>query len=152
MTLASRIVSRADVGTLCRLSVKDDQGGRVAPNAITIAQAAYEPGAHVWGLWVDETPVGLMGIIDQAQADLEDGDEPRCAFLWRLMIDGAHQGQGHGAAALRIAEARARSWTKPYLVTSAVDMPDGAAPFYERHGFRRTGRMLDDEIELIRDL
>lgn len=152
MTLSSRLVSRADVTALCRLSVKDDQDGRVAPNAVTIAQSAYEPGGHVWGLWDDETPVGLLAITDQAEADLDDGDEPRCAFLWRLMVDGAHQGRGHGAAALRIAAARARAWGKPFLITSAVDVPGGAVAFYERHGFRRTGRLLDDEVELVRDL
>ena len=152
MTLSSRLVSRADVTALCRLDVRGDQGGRVAPNAVTIAQAAYEPGAHVWGLWDGDAPVGLMALIDQAEADLDDGDDPRCAFLWRLMVDAAHQGRGHGAAALRIAEARSRAWGKPRLVTSAVDLPEGAAAFYERHGFRRTGRVLDDEVELTRGL
>ena len=152
MPLSSRLVCRADVGALCDLGVRADQGGRVAPNARTIAQAAYEPGAHVWGLWEEDTPVGLLALIDQAEADLDDGDEPRCAFLWRLMVDGAHQGRGFGAAALRIAAARARAWGKPRLVTSAVDVPGGAAAFYERHGFGRTGRVIDDEVELVRDL
>ena len=152
MTLSSRLVARADVRALCRLDVREDQGGRVAPNAVTIAQAAYEPGARVWGLWVDEAPVGLLAMTDQAEGDMDDGDAPDCAFLWRLMIDGAHQGRGLGAAALRIADARARAWGKGHVVTSCVDLPGGAAPFYERHGYRRTGRTLDGEVELVRDL
>ena len=152
MTLSSRTVTREHVNRLVRLDVRPDQGGRVAPNAVTLAQAAYERGAHVWGLWEDDTPVGLLAITDQAAADLDDGDEPCCAYLWRLMIDAAHQGRGLGAAALRIAEARGRAWGKRHVVTSATDVENGAVPFYELHGYHRTGRIVDGEIELVRDL
>ena len=152
MALGSRLVSRADVGALIRLAVRQDQGGRVAPNAVTLAQAAHEPGAHVWGLWEDDVAVGLMALVDQAEGDLDEGDDPECAFLWRLMIDAAHQGRGLGARALRLAEARALAWRKPRLVTSAGEVEGGAVPFYERHGYRRTGRVRDGEVELVRDL
>ena len=152
MTLGSHIVSRADVGALIALAVREDQEGRVAPNAVTLAQAAYEPGAHVWGLWDDGTAVGMMALVDQAEGDLEEGDDPECAFLWRLMIDAGHQGRGLGAAALRLAQARALSWGKPRLVTSAREVEGGAVPFYERHGYRRTGRLPDGEVELMRAL
>lgn len=49
-------------------------------------------------------------------------------------------------------EAQARDWGLARIATSAVDREDGALPFYLRHGYRRTGRVLDGEIELIRDL
>lgn len=152
MTLASRLVCRADVVPLIRLDVRGDQRGRVAPNSVTLAQAAYEPGAQVWGLWEDDALVGLLAMTDQAAGDLEDGDDPHIAYLWRLMIDAAHQGRGLGAAALRIAEGRARAWGKPRIVLSVADVEDGAGPFYEHHGYRRTGRVIDDEAELVRDL
>lgn len=152
MTLTARLVSRADVVPLIRLGPREGQEGRVAPNAVTIAQGAHEPGARVYGLWEDEAAVGLMAVIDPAEADMDVGDDPEALFLWRLMIDGAHQGRGLGRAALALVEARARAWRRPRVVTSAVEREDGAAPFYERHGYQRTGRMLGDEAELVRRL
>ena len=88
-------------------------------------------------------------MIDPRRGDLDEGDDPEGAFLWRLMIGGAHQGRGLGAAALREVDAQARAWALPRVVTSVVIRADSALPFYLRHGFRGTGRVWD-EIELTR--
>jgi diamine N-acetyltransferase len=81
---------------LIRLSVDEGQGGLVAENAKTLAQAAYETGSSVWGLWVSEEPVGLMAMIDpRVYPWLDEGDDPSAAYLWRLMIDARHQGRGY---------------------------------------------------------
>ena len=152
MTLVRRRVERADVNPLIRLEVRQDQRGLVAPNAVTLAQAAHEPGAHVWGLWEGEEPVGLVAMVDPREGLLEEGDDPQAAHLWRLMVGAAHQGRGHGAAALEEVAAQARVWGLPRVATSTVRRDDGALPFYERHGYRRTGRVVDDEIELVREL
>lgn len=150
MTLHARPVSRGDARALIDLRVRDDQRGLVASNAVTLAQAArHEPGSAVWGLWEGARPVGLIAMIDPRRGDLDEGDDPEGAFLWRLMIDAAHQGRGLGAAALREADARARAWGLPRVVTSVVIRADSALPFYLAHGFRRTGRVWD-EIELVR--
>ena len=152
MTLARRPVERDHLGPLIRLDVREDQRGLVAPNAVTIAQVAYEPGAHVWGLWDGQTPVGLIAMVDPREGLLEEGDDPEAAFLWRFMIGAEHQGRGLGPAALGEVAAQARAWGLPRVATSTVDRPDSALPFYERHGYRRTGRIVDDEIELVQDL
>ena len=93
-----------------------------------------------------------MAMVDPREGELEEGDDPEAAFLWRLMIGRDHQGRGHGAAALAEAAAQAREWSLPRVATSAVDRADSALPFYLRHGYQRTGRVVDDEIELVRDL
>ncbi len=100
MTLTRRRVGREDVNPLIRLDVHEAQRGLVAPNAVTLAQAAYEPGAHVWGLWDGAVPVGLIAMVDPREGLLDEGDDPEGAFLWRLMIGAAHQGRGNGRAAL----------------------------------------------------
>lgn len=46
--LALREITRDTVNPLIRLKVKDWQQNLVAPNAVTLAQAAYEPGSYVW--------------------------------------------------------------------------------------------------------
>ena len=73
---------------LIALSAGERQGGLVAGNAKTLAQAADEPGSDVWGLWLDKEPVGLMVMIDpRGYPWLEEGDDPEAAYVWRLMID-----------------------------------------------------------------
>jgi diamine N-acetyltransferase len=151
--LERRRVERDHVGPLIRLAVGEGQGGLVAENAKTLAQAAYETGSHVWGLWVGEESVGLMAMIDpRGYPWLEEGDDPEAAYLWRLMIDARHQGRGYGRAALEEAVAVAREWGLPRLALSVVDRPGSALPFYEAAGFRRTGRVVEGEAVLSREV
>jgi diamine N-acetyltransferase len=151
MPLGSRLVCRVDLGALVDLEVREDQRGRVAPDAVALAQAACEPDGHVWGPWEGDTPVGLLAMADQAVADLGDGDDPHAAHRWRPMIDASHRGRRLGAAAPPIAEARARAWGRPRPVLSVAEVEDGAAPFHERHRCRRTGRILNGEAEMARE-
>ena len=46
MTTRLDPVRRADVGPLCRMAVRADQDGFVAPNAVSLAQQPYKTGAH----------------------------------------------------------------------------------------------------------
>lgn len=148
-----RPVTRETVRALAALAVRPDQPRLVSPNAITLAEAPYEPGAQVWGLWVGDVPVGLMAMIDPRAAPIAaPGDDPQAAYLWRLMIDGAHQGQGHGRFAVDQALMVARSWGCPRLTLSVADEPHSKIGFYLHHGFRRTGRVVDEQIEMVREV
>jgi diamine N-acetyltransferase len=149
VTLERRPVERDHVVPLIRLSVGEGQEGLVAGNAKTLAQAAYETGSHVWGLWAGDEPVGLMAMIDpRGYPWLDEGDDPGAAYLWRLMIDARHQGKGYGRQAIKEAVAVARGWGLPRLALSVVDRPGSALSFYERLGFRRTGATIEDEAVL----
>ncbi len=154
MSIDRRKVTKEHLRTLFELKVRDDQPGLVAPNEITLAQAAYEgAGAYVWGLWDGGIAVGLIAMIHSGEyADLEEGDDPEAAYIWRLMIGADHQGRGYGRAALEEAAKQARDWKLPKLTVTVVDSPISPLPFYERAGFSRTGRIVDDEIELMRVL
>ncbi len=77
-----------------RLRVRADQAHFVAPNAYSIAQAYFEPKAWFRAVYADEVPVGFVM--------LEDDPEKEEYFLWRFMIDAAHQGKGYGAEAIRL--------------------------------------------------
>jgi diamine N-acetyltransferase len=153
MALALRPVERDHVLPLLRLKVAEGQEGQVADNAATLAQAAYETGSSVWGLWDGEEPVGLVAMIDpRASPWIEEGDDPEAAYLWRLMVDARHQGRGLGRAALDLVAGVARGWGLPRVMATVVDRPGGALPFYERAGFRRTGRVVDGEVEVVRQV
>ena len=150
--LERREITRDTLRPLLQLKVRADQDHLVAPNAVTIAQCAYEqPGGYVWGLWDAETPVGLLAMIHPREyPHLEAGDDLNGAYIWRLMIAADHQGKGYGAAAIDECCAQARDWGLPRVATSVVDTPDNNIGFYEKLGFTRTGAIVDDEIVLSR--
>lgn len=135
---------------LAALEVRADQETFVASNLMTMAQAPFEPGSEIFGIWDGDVPVGLLAVIDMAHPDAgwDDGDDPDGLFIWRLMIDQAYQRRGHGRAALAFARSLARSKGRADLAISVVDEPGGPRPLYEAFGFRPTGRVLDDEVEL----
>lgn len=158
MTLEARPVQRADVRALIGLAVRADQADLVSANVRTLAQAAYEPGSHVWGLWEGAVPVGLMAMIrpegETAQTDplRQQPSHPEGAYLWRLMIGAEFQGRGYGAAALSIAFATARAWGFSRLTAHVSNAAHSNLGFYERFGFRATGLVEYDELVIVADL
>ncbi len=152
MRLQHRPVARGDLSALFELKVANDQVGQVAPNEVTIAQQAYEPGSYVWGLWNGSQAVGLLAMINPLEyPDLEEDDDKGAGYVWRLMIDEKAQGKGFGREAIAIAAEIARDWGMRRLNLTFVDKPGGAEPFYAAQGFVRTGRIVDGEIEMVRD-
>lgn len=149
-----REITRETLAPLLKLKVRPDQEHLVAPNPVTIAQAAYEkPGGYVWGLWDGNTAVGLLAMIHPKEYQhLEEGDDPEGAYIWRLLIDAEQQGKGYGRGAIQAALDVARDWNLPRLATSVVDADDSNIGFYERMGFRRTGTFVDDEIVMTREV
>jgi len=153
MTLEARKVEKDHLRALFRLKVAEDQAGLVAPNEITLAQAAYEAGSHVWGLWEGDTAVGLIAMIHPHEAGgMEEGEDPDAAYIWRLMIGAEYQGKGHDRAALDLAIGQGRDWGLPRIALSVVQADNSAIAMYEAAGFRRTGKIIEDEIVLSRDL
>lgn len=142
---------KADIRALYRLRVRSDQETFVGPNGLTMAQAPFEPGSEIFGIWEGETAVGLLAIIDfsHPQADLQDGDDPNSLYIWRLLIDADHQKRGYGTLALNHAKKLMHDKGLPALYIAAVDKAGSAIPLYEREGFCRTGRIVEGETELI---
>jgi diamine N-acetyltransferase len=156
--LERRPVLRDHVLPLIGLSVRPDQAGLVSDNATTLAQAAYETGSYVWGLWDGAAPVGLMAMIHPGEypwddrASFEPDTDREAAYLWRLMIGAEFQGKGYGDAALTAAIAQARAWGCPRLTAHVADEPHSNLGFYERVGFRKTGKIEDGEAVILLDL
>jgi diamine N-acetyltransferase len=148
-----RPVRREDVRKLAAMEIAPDQVGFVAPNVMTLAQAPYETGAHVFAVWQGEDMVGLLAMVDNREYQHgEVGDDPNSAFMWRLMIDRKHQGKGHGRAVLLEMADWVRSRGLARIFTSVVPGNAVATRFYESAGFVPTGRFLDGEAEMRLDL
>lgn len=151
--LTLRPIHRDHLRRLFRLKVAKGQEGQVAPNEITLAQQAYEPGGYVWGLWEGEEIVGLLAMIHPGEVEeVEEGDDPEAAYVWRLMIGEQFQGRGLGREAIDRAMEVARGWHLPRISLSFVDKPGGAEGFYLKCGFVRTGRIVEGEVEMMRDV
>jgi RimJ/RimL family protein N-acetyltransferase len=67
-------------------------------------------------------------------------------YLWRFLIDRAHQRRGIGTRAMRALFEHLRSIGATALETSWVPERGGPAPFYRSLGFAETGDLEDDEV------
>ncbi|MCU0281102.1 MAG: GNAT family N-acetyltransferase [Acidimicrobiia bacterium] len=137
-----REVTADTVRAVCRLQVGPGQERFVAANAVSIAQAYFEPKAWFRAIYAAEDPVGFVMLYD-------DPEKPEY-YLWRLMIAAEHQRKGYGREALRLLVEHVRS--RPgarELLTSAVPGEGSPRPFYESVGFVATGE-VDDGEEVLR--
>ena len=135
-----REVTPDTVRAICRLTVRPDQQGFVAPNAISIAQAHFSPEAWFRAIYADETPVGFVM--------LERSAETHEYTLWRFMVAADHQGKGYGRRGLElvIEDIRAADPDATELTTSWMPGDGTPEPFYRGLGFVPTGEMDDEEV------
>jgi diamine N-acetyltransferase len=120
------------------LTVAEDQTDLVLENAVSIAQSKVQPECIPLAVYVDETPVGfVMYCIDR-----DDGEY----WLYRLMIDKAHQGKGHGRAALDLVLDRIRTDKIHNKILLGVDLAGVASVnLYKSLGFVSNGQTVGKE-------
>jgi diamine N-acetyltransferase len=147
-----REITADTVRAICRLTdtLTPPKKYMVAPNAVSIAQAYFEPKAWFRAIYAGETPVGFMMLYDDAGEP--PGDE-RNYFLWRFMISEPHHGKGYGRRAIELLVDYVKS--RPgatVLETSCGQGPGSPEGFYRKVGFQRSGKMFDDEVGLRLEL
>ena len=144
-TVSLREVTADTVRAICKLDVSDSQKGFVAPNAVSIAQAYFEPKAWFRAIYADETPVGFLMIYDNP--------EESEYFLWRFMVDARYQKLGFGKRALDLLIEHVRSRPNAHeLSLSCHPGDDGPEPFYRQYGFSRTGEFMGGEAVMRMDI
>ncbi len=143
----ARPVGDHNVDELIKLATTAEQERFVASVAKSLAQAAYRPAGRPFGLYENGLPVGFLLLWD-ARRDPDPAERADQLYLWRLMIDQRFQRQGHGQAAMRwlIEEAR-RMGVASVGLSHVPENPVG--PFYQRFGFRYTGRVNEGEQEMV---
>ena len=126
-----REITAETVRAICDLAPHEVQSGFVASNAVSIAQAHFNPAAVFRAVYAGDEPVGFIMWRPE--------DDGASCFLWRFMIDGRHQGKGYGreAIALWLESLPARGCKLARL--SYVPGPAGPHRFYLAQGFRDTG-------------
>jgi len=140
-----REITGETVHQIVQLKVTADQDRFVAPNAVSIAEAYFEPKAWFRAIYAGETPVGFVMLY-------EDPEEP-VYYLWRFMIDARYQGMGYGRQAIQqvIDHVRTRPNATEMFLSYA---PSEGSPekFYNHLGFVNTGKMHEDEMEMRLEL
>jgi diamine N-acetyltransferase len=148
-TIALWPITEDNLRDILKLEVTEAQKQFVASNAVSVAQAHYDP-THAWyrAIYADETPVGFVMLYD-------DPYEPEY-FLWRFMIAAPYQRLGYGRRALQLVVDYVK--TRPQataLYTSFVPADGGPGPFYRKFGFVETGEVMDEEnvarLDLVYD-
>lgn len=144
-----REITEETVRDICRLSdtLTPPRKYMVAPNAVSIAQAYFEPKAWFRAIYADETPVGFIMLYDDPEG--EPPDHEPVYFLWRFMIAGPHHGKGFGRRAIELLIEYVK--TRPgaeALEVSCGEGPGSPEAFYRKLGFQRSGRMYGDEVGL----
>jgi diamine N-acetyltransferase len=149
MAVSLREITRETVLAVCKLDAGDD-GKQVAPNAVSIAQAHFQREAWFRAVHDDETLVGFVMVYDPTL--VERPEEPDF-FLWRLMVDRAHQGKGYGAAAVEAVLDHLRSQRDARrLLVSHVKGAERLPRFYQSLGFVYTGAEDNGELVMERPL
>jgi diamine N-acetyltransferase len=146
VTVTLEEITAETVRAVCALEVAPDQRGFVASNAVSIAEAHFEPKAWFRAVYADEEPVGFAMLYEDA--------EKREYFLWRFMIAAGHQRKGHGRRALDLVVEHVRSLPDARELRASY-LPGDAGPgeFYRRYGFEETGELHEGErvIRLLLD-
>lgn len=133
-----REITGETVRAVCRLEVAPEQRGFVAPNAVSIAQAHFEPKAWFRAVYAGEEPVGFVMLF-------EDTEKPEY-YLWRFMVAAEHQGKGYGKRALDLVVERVRGLSgATELLSSYVRGEHGPQGFYLGYGFEETGEVEEGE-------
>ena len=140
-------VHHANAGRTTRLRVHHSQERFVASVLESIADAAYpepdEAGVPVvpW-LRAVEADGEIVGFVMLAEAT-RTSPEP---YLWRLLVDRAHQGRGIGRRIVELVVDRLAAEGHETLLVSWVPGPGSPDRFYVRLGFRATGELDGDEV------
>jgi ribosomal protein S18 acetylase RimI-like enzyme len=147
-----RPVKDADRDAIVALAVRPDQEGHVAPNEISLAEAAEETGAHPFCVIVADEIVGFLLAVDMAELDPPSTlFGPGDAYLWRFMIAADWQGRGYGRQAMAWFHEWARRRGKTRLVLTVREDNSAGRAFYASVGYRPTGQVRNGEVEYAQD-
>ena len=97
-----RVIDWDNLHAVLALDVDPAQQQFVAPSAVSLAEAHFNPGAWFRAVYADDILVGFVMLFDPIVpgAIASDPVEPTDMVLWRLMIDHWYQRQGLGRRTL----------------------------------------------------
>ncbi|MEU8634082.1 GNAT family N-acetyltransferase [Amycolatopsis sp. NPDC048633] len=130
------------------LRVHPGQERFVASVAKSLEDAATTPEGEPWyrAVYAGDEPVGFVMLSWDVPPGRPGVLGPY--FLWRLLVDGRHQGRGIGRAVLTEVVSLVRADGGTELLTSHQPGDDGPGAFYRKFGFTPTGEIDHGEVVL----
>jgi diamine N-acetyltransferase len=140
-----REITKDTLRGVLSLRVHETQARFVADNATSIAQAHFSEEAWFRAIYAGEVPVGFVMLsLEPAKPEY---------WIWRLMIDRAHQGKGFGRAAIGLVEEHVRDQPGAReLLLSHVQAEGNPGAFYESLSFEYTGDVDQGELVMRKKL
>ncbi|SFK16778.1 diamine N-acetyltransferase [Marinilactibacillus piezotolerans] len=140
-----RPVTEDNWRAIVELKPLTDQKKYITSNAESLLESFYETRYNwsVFGLFKEEYPIGFT-MIGAFNAEKE--------YIWldRFMIDGQFQGKGYGKKFLQlIVDYIQLKWQVKDIVLSIVKENNQAKKLYETIGFIDTGRIDEENGELV---
>lgn len=144
-------VNSHNVCELSTLKVNWQQQHLIDPNAFWLAEVLADSDSLSFGIYELNVPVGLITVFDPRTLDEEDDHfQPDCLYLYRLMIDSAHQGRQLGTCAVKFSQQLATILgLRGVSLTTMASEEGNALNFYLSLNFSPTGRQLEGETELL---
>jgi diamine N-acetyltransferase len=134
-----RNVTRENWQAIARLEVAPDQQHFVAPNAYSLAEAAYEPGLTPVAIYADETLIGFaLYTHEPFQGEWTFTRAPYQGELGilRMMIDKQNQSKGYGRQAMQALIEQMRQLPGGHaIILNFAPANQGARRLYESLGF-----------------
>jgi GNAT superfamily N-acetyltransferase len=149
VTISLREITDDNEAAVRALRTTIEQEKFVSTVDYSLREAADEPDGNPWfrAIYADDQPVGFIMLAWNVTPRPPEVFGPW--YLWKLLIDHRHQGNGYGQAAVRHVAGLVRDEGADELLTSYVPGEGSPAGFYERLGFVATGeRNADGEIIL----
>ena len=148
MSICLKPVDENNFLDVFHLKLGEGQDRYVSHPIRSLAQAyVYRAQCQPFGVFDNEKVIGYVMVI--YDYDLEEYN------IWHMMIDTIHQGKGYGKAAMQ--KCLAYIAKKPFgnsnrVVLTCHKENETALALYQKLGFRETGNIDEDEIELALEL
>jgi diamine N-acetyltransferase len=146
MMVELRRINKDNYNECLNLKVAEGQKSFVASNVYSLAQAwvCYKT-AYPFAIYADDIMVGfvMMGFYEEKQI----------YTIWRFMIDTRYQKKGYGKNALQLSIDYLRKEFNVNEIFLSVE-PNNivAEKLYDSLGFKRTGELAGEEIEMRLDI
>jgi diamine N-acetyltransferase len=144
MELRLATVTPDNVAAACRLTIRPEQEGVVAPVAFSLAEAYASPDV-AWPRLVLGADDEVLGFVMAAFDPDNEIEAFRCG-IWRLNVAADAQGLGVGRFAVQAVSEEARRRGNDRITVLWERHPHGPEGFYLRLGFRPTGEELFGEV------
>ncbi len=145
MNIELRTIDKENMYDVIELEVEDEQKDFVASNSFSLLQANYEENLYPFAIYRDNELVGFV---------MYDFDDETDSYgMCRLMVDKKFQNQGIGKVTIeKLFDKVIKEHGNVKFFTSAEPENTVALNLYEKLGFEKTGKLVEGEVEMIKQL